>query len=263
VCSSLEKFFDEVLRPSRQWLKIAGGEKAELLISALRRAPANGVILEIGTYFGYSALRIAMSQPGRRVVTVEVDPVHASVAQSLIMYAGLAHRIDVWTGHSKDVLTSLSSHYPSFLIAAVFMDQCGSRFWEDLEALMRFRVLARGSIIVADNTLKPGAPTFLWRLLYNDSFEVSIASVTEFAMPGVEDWLAIAEYVRPGMKNMSSQVGPSRELEELEWWADRMRVRAVGPGGVSFEDWAIFSSWMRQRLSKLGIAPTIVATTAK
>merc|ERR1712039_1051692 len=111
VCAAIESFAAEILKPLRQWFKIAGGRKADILREAVREAPDRGSILEIGTYFGYSSISLAAAFPQRRIITVEVDPLHAAVASSLVAYAGLAHRIDVWTGYSGDVLARLPRLY--------------------------------------------------------------------------------------------------------------------------------------------------------
>jgi len=262
VCKAIEDFSTEVLRPSRQWLKIAGGPKADTITAAFGAAPENGTILEIGTYFGYSSMRLAISQPDRRIITIEVDAVHAIVAQCLIMHAGLAHRIDVWTGHSKDILPRLQQRAQHPLsIAGVFMDQCGSRFWDDLQAIMQLGILIPGAVVVADNVLKPGAPTFLWHLFFSGMFKnTHVTSLEEFGMPGVEDWMSIAVF--PGddqdrQLNVGSDLSMAlmSDLEDLEWEANRIRARAAGPGGVSFDEWKAFSAWMRERMSALGIAP--------
>eukprot|EP00747_Dinoflagellata_sp_TGD_P152328 gnl/TRDRNA2_/TRDRNA2_177288_c2_seq3.p1 gnl/TRDRNA2_/TRDRNA2_177288_c2~~gnl/TRDRNA2_/TRDRNA2_177288_c2_seq3.p1 ORF type:complete len:355 (-),score=73.09 gnl/TRDRNA2_/TRDRNA2_177288_c2_seq3:75-1139(-) len=259
VCASIEKFVEEVLRPTRQWFKIAGGAKMEIIAGALARAPAGGDVLEIGTYFGYSAMRLAISEPCRRIVTIEVDIVHALTAQCLIAYAGLSHRIDVWMGHSKDVLERLPAADRS--VAAVFMDQSGARFGEDLGTLIALGRLKPGAVIVADNVLKPGAPLFLWHMLFDGNFDTQIFSVPEFAMNEVEDWIAVASY-------SYSQCSPSEDarpltilpeptgLHDLEWEANQMRVRAASPGSVDFKEWASFSEWMRRCLLEFGIEAT-------
>lgn len=93
-------------------------------------AVPGGSILEIGTYCGYSALRMAMALPGARVVSLEVDPAHMVIARNMVAYAGMAHMIDIWTGHSKDVLPRLPQRYGGrhqFRLGGVFMDQKGSR----------------------------------------------------------------------------------------------------------------------------------------
>lgn len=228
------------------------------MTAALKGAPMRGSILEIGTYMGYSAIRLALSQPGRRVVTLEVDPGSAMAAQCITTYAGLAHRVDVWTGHSKDLLHRLPGQYPPGLVfAAVFMDQCGSRFWADLEEIVRLGLLQPGAVIIADNVLKPGAPLFLWRSFFGPGcFRGRVVSVPEFAMPDVEDWIAVVDYApgAPGPPGAGPPEPPPAVLE-LEWEARRMRARAAGPGGVDFGEWAAFSGWMRRRLAELGIRP--------
>lgn len=54
----------------------------------------------------------------------------------MVAYAGMAHMIDVWTGHSKDVLPRLPQKYggiKGFKLCGVFMDQKGSRYHEEGE----------------------------------------------------------------------------------------------------------------------------------
>lgn len=261
TCAAIVGFAEDVLHPSRQWLKIAGGAKAELLIKEFRSSPAGGDILEIGTYLGYSSIRLASALPDRRIITVEVDAEHALVAQCVIAHAGLAHRIYVHCGHSKDVLEQLPDWYSrsrdgaGLWIAGVFMDQCGSRFWEDLSTVVSLGCLAPGAVIAADNCLKPGTPLFLWHILFGEAFEGEVVSLEEFGMPGVEDWITVARF-RPGATGVElSTVEPPRAIHDLEWEAYCTRLRASGAGSVPFEEWAALAAGMRKRLAALGIGP--------
>merc|ERR1711972_106131 len=96
----------------------------------------------------------------------------------------MCHLIDVWTGHSKDLLYRISNRYDGKLkCCAVFMDQKGSRYHEDLSALEKYGLLQPGAVIVADNVLKPGAPVFLWRLKNSSVYSTHIVRLQEFAMP--------------------------------------------------------------------------------
>ncbi|CAE7382784.1 Comt [Symbiodinium natans] len=165
VCEAMEDFGHR-LSQQGQWLKLAAGAKGGLLVAAAQRAPA-GPALEIGTYCGYSALRLALA--GRAVVSLETDPIHAVIARNIVMMAGLDHLVDVRIGHSKDLLPRLAGKKFAF----VFMDQKGSRFHEDLQLLADQDLLCDGAVVVADralealpedNVLKPGAPIFLYLL---------------------------------------------------------------------------------------------------
>eukprot|EP00435_Cladocopium_sp_Y103_P041171 s401_g11.t1 len=132
-------------------------------------------------------------RPTSQVISIEVEPEHAVLSRCLAIHAGVEHQVRVWTGQSGDVLRSLRDRYggsdsvPRF--AMVFMDQCGSRFWADLEVLIKQELLMPGAILLADNVLKPGAPLFLWQLFHGlgrDVFTSHLISLEEFAMPGVE-----------------------------------------------------------------------------
>lgn len=47
-------------------------------------------VLELGTYCGYSTLRIArLLPPGARLITIEMNPHYAQVARELFQHAGL------------------------------------------------------------------------------------------------------------------------------------------------------------------------------
>lgn len=260
VCEAIERFGEEVLGTSTSWLKVAGGAKAKVLTEAVRGTPPGGEVLEIGAYCGYSAIRMAMVLPSTRIHTLEVDPVHVIIARNVIAYAGLAHLIDVWTGHSQDLLPRLARRAgaaaPGF--RAVFMDQRGSRYEDDLELLERHGLLRPGAAVVADNVLKPGAPVFLWRLREDDAYHTEIVSVREFAMPA-EDWMSVSTLLRPPAPSERPRAGPPAELLELRAESDRLRRRATSPGGVSFADWAAFAERAGRELARWGLAPARAA----
>ena len=55
--------------------------------------------LEIGTYCGYSALRIARNLPDNgTLLSVEKDPLFAAIATKIIEYAGLDKKVKIWMG---------------------------------------------------------------------------------------------------------------------------------------------------------------------
>eukprot|EP00927_Polykrikos_kofoidii_P060867 TRINITY_DN55772_c0_g1_i1.p1 TRINITY_DN55772_c0_g1~~TRINITY_DN55772_c0_g1_i1.p1 ORF type:complete len:496 (-),score=73.91 TRINITY_DN55772_c0_g1_i1:51-1499(-) len=292
VCEAVENFGERVLSPSGQWLKVAAGGKADILTDSVQRAPRRGSILEIGTYCGYSAIRMALARPDTRVVSMEVDPAHMVIARNVVAFAGLAHRIDVWTGHSKDIMHRLPNKYGGverFRICAVFMDQKGSRYEEDLSTLESLGILLPGAVVIADNVLKPGSPLFLWRLT-RGSYETEIISVKEFAMPS-EDWMSVsvlradapaakaaaaarkawAEAAASGQLDAPRPVvlpkppitpdepatDAESELAQLQWEADRMRAQATRKGqSVTYAEWSAFAEHMKERLATFGIRAT-------
>jgi caffeoyl-CoA O-methyltransferase len=76
---------------------------------------ASGVrlALEIGTLGGYSGTWIARGLPDDgRLITIEVDPEHASVADNNFRLAGLAERVDIRMGNAQQMLPELSTEGP-------------------------------------------------------------------------------------------------------------------------------------------------------
>jgi len=269
VCKAIEQFGCENLsRPyggaggwapsAGRWLKIAGGEKSDVLTTAARLAScqAAGRFLEVGTYCGYSSIQLALACPGVQITSIEGDPGLAVIARSLIAYAGLAHVVDVRVGHSQDVLPHLgqndvSEHMQPFDL--VFFDQRGSCYSADLMVLEQLGAVARGTVVVADNVLKPGAPAFLWHVLRNGCYETQVVAVNEYLMQGVEDWMTLSVC-------MSDCIAPPpplpRGLQRLEWEADKMRAQAEQVPGVSFAAWADFATQMSKGLASVGITAT-------
>eukprot|EP00747_Dinoflagellata_sp_TGD_P103348 gnl/TRDRNA2_/TRDRNA2_168929_c0_seq1.p1 gnl/TRDRNA2_/TRDRNA2_168929_c0~~gnl/TRDRNA2_/TRDRNA2_168929_c0_seq1.p1 ORF type:complete len:376 (+),score=65.07 gnl/TRDRNA2_/TRDRNA2_168929_c0_seq1:32-1129(+) len=264
ICRAIEAFGVEQLAPAGQWLKVAGGQKAEVLAQAVHKAPrrADGIrVLEVGTYCGYSALVLATAADGCTVVTLEAEPARVVIARSIIEFAGLSHAITVCTGHSQDVLPWLAEKRKqegqSAVFDMVFLDQRGARYRYDLETLEQNNLLRPGAMIVADNVLKPGAPAYLWHVLYGGDYETHLTSMEEFAMSGTEDWMAVSKYV-PRSQDTPAPPAPSA-VHRLEWRANRMRARAQAKdphGGVGFSEWAAFAECMRRDLAAIGIKLT-------
>ena len=65
-------------------------------------------ILEIGTLGGYSTIWLARAlPPGCRLITLEINPKHAEVAQANIARAGLADAVEIRLGPASQSLASL------------------------------------------------------------------------------------------------------------------------------------------------------------
>jgi catechol O-methyltransferase len=90
-----------------------GDEKGALLDAAVRRVDPKRV-LELGTYCGYSALRIAGAAPEAQVYSVELSPANAEVAQRIWTHAGVDDRVVCVVGTIGDggqTLDALSNEH--------------------------------------------------------------------------------------------------------------------------------------------------------
>ena len=101
--------------------------------------------LEIGCGLGYTAALMATAGgPGCRVDTIEVDPLHADLAERTFAVKGLSSRIRVHRGPAKTVLPDLRVKYD-----VVFLDSD----WQDYPRYLSHlvRLTRRGSVVVSAN----------------------------------------------------------------------------------------------------------------
>jgi len=124
------------------------GRFLETLVFALRPS----LVLEIGTFTGYSTLSMAgalAAGAGGRIVTCDIDPVSNAVAQRYAAAAGLADRIDFRLGPALSTIESLDGPFD-----LVFIDADKTNYLNYYEAVLP--KLSPGGLIAADNTLWSG-----------------------------------------------------------------------------------------------------------
>ncbi|GAB3205423.1 O-methyltransferase [Nocardia tengchongensis] len=169
---------------TRSNLVNVGDEKGLLLDAAVRKADPT-LLLELGTYIGYSAVRTGRTMPeGARLVSVEFSAANAEVARDIIAHAGLADRVTVVVGTIGDggeTLRLLAEEHgiTEGTVDFVFVDHDKSAYLADLKHILDAGWLHPGTIVVADNMRIPGAPDYLsymreaegksWRTVEHDT----------------------------------------------------------------------------------------------
>jgi catechol O-methyltransferase len=141
-----------------------GDEKGALLDAAVRRANPK-LALELGTYCGYGALRIARAAPDAKVYSVELAEANAVNARQIWAHAGAADRVTCVVGTLGDggrTLEALADEH-GFTAGALdflFLDHDKDAYLVDLQSILDRGWLHTGSIVVADNVKVPGAPKY-------------------------------------------------------------------------------------------------------
>jgi len=244
------------------WLKVAGGEKACVLDNVISSFKPK-LILEFGTYVGYTSTRMALQVAawGGRVVTMEMDPVNATIARNHIELAGLSHVVTVQLGHSDDAVNVVLDTYGERSVDMVFMDQRGTAFHEDLQRIENLRLLSNPAVVVADNVLKPGAPHHVWRISSMPHYRTDIVDLREFGSAPVEDWITVS-WVDHGPTH-GQPAEHRRELTDLARESDRFRVRAMATSmkdlvGDPLDE---FAAKFTATFLRLGISTTMYVKT--
>ena len=121
-------------------------------LQVLVRAVGARRVLEVGTLAGYSAIWIARALPADgHLITVEINPEHASVARRSVEQAGLADRVDVRIGDAAEVLAELT---PDGSLDVVFLDADKERYTQYMEEAAR--LLRPRGLLIADNAFWAG-----------------------------------------------------------------------------------------------------------
>jgi catechol O-methyltransferase len=142
-----------------------GDEKGEILDGAVRGASPK-LILELGTYCGYSALRMSQVMPaGARICSIEFLPANAEIARRILSHAGIGDEVTVVVGTLGDGGETIdrlrTQHgFGEGAVDFVFIDHDKAAYLPDLERIIGEGWLHPGSIVVADNVRFPGAPEY-------------------------------------------------------------------------------------------------------
>lgn len=126
------------------------GRVVAALLQALVHALRPRLVLEVGTFSGYSALAMAMAlPPDGRLVTCEIDPTRAEVARRHFATSPYRERISLRVGPAMDTIESLPGP-----VDLAFIDADKPSYPSYLEAVLG--KLSEHGLIVCDNTLWNG-----------------------------------------------------------------------------------------------------------
>jgi catechol O-methyltransferase len=159
VLAAIDRFAYE-----KSMLINVGDEKGALLDAAVGRADPR-LVLELGTYCGYSVLRIARSAPAAKVFSVELAAANADIARRIWAHAGVDDRVTCVVGTIGDdgkTLDALRTDhgFTQGDLDFMFIDHDKDAYVSDLLSIESRGWLHRGSIVVADNVRVPGAPKY-------------------------------------------------------------------------------------------------------
>ena len=124
-------------------------------LNLLARVHGARLILELGTLGGYSTIWLARALPADgRLVTLELDPDYAAVAQANIARAGLAELVEQRVGPAAEGLRRLIDEDAGpFDLVFIDADKQGTPEYFELS----LQLVRRGGLIVVDNVVRDGA----------------------------------------------------------------------------------------------------------
>jgi len=166
--NAVDEYFNQRLRLSDDALSAALADSTAAGLPAINVTPAQGKllmllarmcqagrILEVGTLGGYSAIWMGRALPGDgALITLEINPVNAAVAQRNLERAGLAERVEVIVAPATESLNRLiADRVQPFDL--VFIDADKERSVEYFDAALALS--HPGTVIIVDNVVREGA----------------------------------------------------------------------------------------------------------
>lgn len=124
-------------------------------------------MVELGGYVGYSTilfashLRAISATPTPRYYCLELNPVFGAVIMALVDLAGLTEVVTVVIGPSDVSLKRLHAEGVLAKVDMLFLDHYKPAYVRDLKLCESLGLVAAGSVLVADNVVKPGNPPYL------------------------------------------------------------------------------------------------------
>ncbi|XP_061113665.1 catechol O-methyltransferase A [Conger conger] len=145
----------------KEWAMNVGDEKGSILDGVVSEVNPS-TALELGTYCGYSTVRIArLLPPGSQLITLEFNPAYAAVAKQVIAWAGLQDKVQLVEGPSGDLIPQMKELFGVKSFDLVFIDHWKDRYLADAQLLEECGLLRKGSVLLADNVICPGTPEYL------------------------------------------------------------------------------------------------------
>ncbi|KAF5610174.1 catechol O-methyltransferase [Fusarium subglutinans] len=197
ICEAMDEFAAQ-----QDFLINIGPDKAEK-IAALIAETKPSVFVELGGYVGYSALFLGNalrnahkdSQDANNGIywSLEADPVFAGITMNLVDLAGLSDVVKVITGKAADSLRRLKEEGKLESVDMLFLDHIEDLYVADLQVAESLGLLKKGSYIVADNVLRPGAPEYKQYVKEHKSMDTR--AIMGLIIPGeFEDEIEVTEY---------------------------------------------------------------------
>ncbi|KAJ1454883.1 aminotransferase [Pelagophyceae sp. CCMP2097] len=113
--------------------------------------------VELGTYCGYSAVRIARNLPaGATLLSVEKDELFAAIATKIVEFAGLEQKVKIWIGTVHTEGKAITERLKDLPCDFLLVDHSKDAYLPDLRLLESLNVIDASTAVVGDVEVYPG-----------------------------------------------------------------------------------------------------------
>ncbi|KAK7184112.1 hypothetical protein DPSP01_001249 [Paraphaeosphaeria sporulosa] len=148
---------------TKKYLMNVGEDKGRIVCDLIADVKPKTMV-ELGGYVGYSCILYAdavRKAGGEIYFSFERNPEFAAVISSLVDLAGLTDIVKVVVGSSDESIARLHSSGALKHIDLMFLDHYKPAYTTDLKLCEELGLVTPGSVLAADNVIKPGNPPYL------------------------------------------------------------------------------------------------------
>ncbi|KAJ4340483.1 hypothetical protein N0V87_002468 [Didymella glomerata] len=148
---------------TKKYLMNVGEDKGRIVTDLIAEVKPKTMV-ELGGYVGYSCVLFGdavRKAGGQRYFSLERDPAFAAVIMSLVDLAGLSDIVKVVVGSSDESIARLYQSGQLKHIDLMFLDHYKPAYTTDLKLCEELGLITEGSVLAADNVIKPGNPPYL------------------------------------------------------------------------------------------------------
>ena len=164
-----------------------GDDKGKIVTNLITEVRPQ-VMVELGGYVGYSCILFGdavRGAGGTRYFSLERNPEFAAVISSLVDLAGLSDTVKVIVGSSDVSIKRLHESGVLEHVDLLFLDHYKPAYATDLKICEELRLITPGSVLAADNVIKPGNPPYL-EYVRSTVAEKRSATSNKYAVHGVD-----------------------------------------------------------------------------
>ncbi len=140
------------------------GEYKGKIVTELIREVRPSTMIELGGYCGYSTILFSSAvrkAGGKKYYSLERSPKFARNIEVLVGFAGLGDLVEVIVGPSDEGLKNLHDEGKLERIDMMFLDHYKPAYTTDLKLCEELGLIKKGTVLAADNVIKPGNPPYL------------------------------------------------------------------------------------------------------
>ncbi|KAI1269456.1 catechol O-methyltransferase [Xylariaceae sp. FL1019] len=148
---------------TQKYLMNIGAYKSKTVVDLIKSKRPK-VMVELGGYVGYSAIAFGAAQReagGETYYSLEKSAEFGHVIEKLVDLAGLSEVVKVKVGSSSDSLKQLHADGALTFIDLLFLDHYKPLYTPDLKLCEELGLIGVGTVLAADNVIKPGNPPYL------------------------------------------------------------------------------------------------------